>query len=137
LGTTKDNYLLIVDDKPFICELLDEALSAEGFTTKTALNGDQAIRIMQSQAPSLILMDNFMPGKSGLQTLNEARGLIAGVPAIMLSAYGEDENIREAKKMGLIQHHFTKPFNILDLIQLIKSIMPPATVQAGNKAAAG
>jgi two-component system response regulator (stage 0 sporulation protein F) len=118
----KDHYLLIVDDQPAICELLEEAFTSEGYRVETALNSDQAVRAIRARTPDLIFMDINMPGKNGLETLKDVRGMISGVPVIMITAYGELEDIMKVRKLGLIQHYITKPFDIVSLIKLVRRI---------------
>ncbi len=118
----KDHYLLIVDDQPAICELLEEAFTSEGYRVETALNSDQAVRAIRARTPDMIFMDINMPGKNGLETLKDVRGMISGVPVIMITAYGELEDIMKVRKLGLIQHYITKPFDIVSLIKLVRRI---------------
>ena len=121
----QEQYLLIVDDMRFICQLLAEALSIEGLTVKTSLSGKQAIDMMRSQTPALIIIDQVMPGMDGLQTLREAQELIVGVPVIMISGYPEEQQeVLEARKRGLIRHYITKPFDIPYLLQVVEEILP-------------
>jgi DNA-binding response OmpR family regulator len=116
MNNRKDHYLLIVDDQPAICELLEEVFISEGYCVETALNSDQAVRAIRARTPELIFMDINMPGK---------KGLISNVPVIMITAYGELEDVMEVRKLGLIQHYITKPFDIISLIKLVRRIMTP------------
>jgi two-component system response regulator (stage 0 sporulation protein F) len=118
----KGHYLLIVDDQPAICELLEEAFTSEGYRVETALNSDQAVRAIRARTPDMIFMDINMPGKNGLETLKDVRGMISGVPVIMITAYGELEDVMKVRKLGLIQHYITKPFDIVSLIKLVRRI---------------
>ncbi len=123
----KDHYLLIVDDQPAICELLDEVFTSEGYRVETALNSDQAVRAIRARTPDLIFMDINMPGKNGLETLKDVRGMISDVPVIMITAYGELEDVMKVRKLGLIQHYITKPFDIVSLIKLVRRIRHRST----------
>lgn len=121
-----ERYLLIVDDMRIICELLADVLISEGFTVRTSLSGEEAIGLIRDRTPDLIIIDQIMPGKDGLQTLHEAEALISGVPVIMISGYTEQkQDIVEAKRRGLIQHFITKPFDMCRLLKLVKEIVPP------------
>jgi len=121
-----DGYLLIVDDMLVICELLTDVLTAEGFAVQASMSGEQAIDAIRARTPALIIIDQVMPGKNGLQTLREVQGLISGVPVIMISGYVEEEqDVIEARKQGLIRHFISKPFDMRYLIQLVKEIIPP------------
>lgn len=132
MDNPQEKYLLIVDDMRFICQLLAEALTVEGLAVKTSLSGEQAISIIRSQAPALIIIDQVMPGKDGLQTLREAQELISGVPVIMISGYEEEQQaVIEVRKLGLIQHYVTKPFDMPYLIQLVEEMIssPPRSAR--------
>jgi two-component system response regulator (stage 0 sporulation protein F) len=117
-----DNYLLIVDDQPAICELLEEVFTSEGYQVETALNGDQAVHTIRARTPDLIFMDINMPGKNGLETLKDVQDMISGVPVIMITAYGELDDVMKVRKLGLIQHYITKPFDIISLVKLVRRI---------------
>jgi DNA-binding response OmpR family regulator len=119
-------YLLIVDDMHLICELLSDALTAEGFAVQISMNGEQALDAIRARTPALIIIDQMMPGKDGLQTLREAQGLISGVPVVMISGYtAPQHDVVAAKRQGLIQHFISKPFDMCSLIQLVKELIPP------------
>ena len=128
MKVSDERYLLLVEDMCVICELLADALTAEGFAVRTSMNGEQAIEAIRLRTPALIIMDQVMPGKDGLQTLREAQGLIDGVPVIMISGYTEEkQEIIEAKRQGLIRHFISKPFDLRYLIRLVKETIPPAS----------
>ena len=121
-----DRYLLIVDDMRVICELLTDVLTAEGFTVQASVNGEQAIDAIRARTPALIIIDQVMTGKDGLQTLREVQDLISGVPVIMISGYVEEkQDVVEARRKGLIRHFISKPFDMRYLIRLVREIMPP------------
>jgi two-component system response regulator (stage 0 sporulation protein F) len=122
MNDRKDNYLLIVDDQPAICELLEEVFTSEGYQVETVLNGDQAVRTIHARTPDLIFMDINMPGKNGLETLKDVQDMISGVPVIMITAYGELDDVMKVRKLGLIQHYITKPFDIISLVKLVRRI---------------
>ncbi|MGD0621510.1 MAG: response regulator [Thermacetogeniaceae bacterium] len=121
-----DRYLLIVDDMRVICELLTDVLTAEGFMVQASMSGEQAIDTIRARTPALIIIDQVMPGKDGLQTLRDVQGLISGVPVIMISGYVEEkQDVIEARRKGLIRHFISKPFDMRYLIRLVKEIIPP------------
>ena len=126
MKVSDEYYLLLVDDMRVICELLADALTAEGFAVQTSMNGKQALEAIRLRTPALIIIDQVMPGKDGLQTLREAQELIEGVPVIMISGYTEEkQEIIEAKRQGLIRHFISKPFDMRYLVRLVKETLPP------------
>jgi two-component system response regulator (stage 0 sporulation protein F) len=118
------NYLLIVDDNASVRRLLFEIISDEGYKVETADSGTETIRMVNSNMPSLILLDVKMPGMSGLETLEKLRVHAPGVPVIMMTAYSEMDACQEAKNSGLVREYLKKPFEIDELRFLIKNIMP-------------
>jgi DNA-binding NtrC family response regulator len=131
---SEERYLLLVDDMRVICELLADALTAEGFTVRTSMNGKQALEAIRLRTPALIIIDQVMPGKDGLQTLREAQELIEGVPVIMISGYTEEkQEIVEAKRQGLIRHFISKPFDMRYLVRLVKETLSPLSGPGGRK----
>ena len=65
--------VLIVDDEPSILQSLGGLLSDEGFEILTALNGYEALKIIDKEAPDLVLLDIWMPGIDGIETLKEIK----------------------------------------------------------------
>ena len=63
--------ILIVDDEATILHSLSGILSDEGYETLTASNGYEALRIIEEEAPDLVLLDIWMPGMDGIETLRE------------------------------------------------------------------
>ncbi len=134
MKVSEERYLLLVDDMRVICELLADALTAEGFTVRTSMNGKQALEAIRLRTPALIIIDQVMPGKDGLQTLREAQELIEGVPVIMISGYTEEkQEIVEAKRQGLIRHFISKPFDMRYLVRLVKETLSPLSGPGGRK----
>ena len=65
--------ILVVDDEPLICTILDEGLSREGFECRTAGGGEEALRILEHEPFDALISDLRMPGMSGLQLLEAVR----------------------------------------------------------------
>ncbi len=118
------NYLLIVDDNASVRRLLFEIISDEGYMVETAGSGTETIQMVNSNMPSLILLDVKMPGMSGLETLEKLKAHAPGIPVIMMTAYSEMDACQEAKTRGLVREYLKKPFEIDELRFLIKNIMP-------------
>ena len=111
--------LLIVDDQVGIRRLLFEAFHEEGYEVELAESGLDALDKVKAAPPDLILMDMKMPGMNGIETLHEVRKIDSSVAVIMMTAYGELEIVAEAVKFG-IKEYITKPFDIIELRDLVK-----------------
>ena len=66
--------ILIVDDETSILKSLSGILADEGFETLTATNGYEALKILDAESPDLVLLDIWMPGIDGIDTLKEIHG---------------------------------------------------------------
>lgn len=106
--------ILVVDDQYGIRLLLKEVFSKENLHIFQASNGKQALEIIRSERPDLILLDMKMPGMDGLELLRRLRQIDAKVKVIMMTAYGELDMVAEASRLGALTH-FTKPFDIEEL----------------------
>jgi len=116
--------ILLVDDDKDIIEFLDYNLKKEGFTTKTANNGDEAIKIAKSFLPDLIILDVMMSGKDGIETCE----IIRTIPKLnnpliaMLTARGEDYSQIAGFEAGA-DDYITKPIKPKLLISRINALL--------------
>lgn len=117
------NYILVVDDHIGVRRFLFEFLSGEGYNVEMATDGFDAITKVKNRLPSLILLDVKMPEMDGLQTLSEVKRIIPKTPVIMITAYSELKIVEEAKEKGQIEFYIKKPFNLLELRELIEKIL--------------
>lgn len=111
--------VLLVDDEKEILDLLDIYLKNDGYRTLRALNGLEALDILQKQDVDLIILDIMMPRMDGIQACLKIREQ-KNMPIIMLSAKSEDMD----KILGLstgADDYMTKPFNPLELMARVKS----------------
>ena len=119
--------VLIVDDETAIREMIVLALEMAGYETLEAADGIQAMRILQTQQPDLVLLEWMMPGASGLEVARKIRkdDNHKDVPIIMLTAK-EDE---DAKITGLsvVDDFITKPFSPRELVARLKAILRRTT----------
>lgn len=113
--------VLIVDDQDGVRQLLQELLVNEGFQVSTACNGYQALEVINADFPDILLIDMKMPGMSGLDVLKALQDRDCRCFSIMMTAYGELDIIKEAKKLG-VSLCITKPFDIDELRQIIKRV---------------
>ncbi len=118
IGATK---ILIVDDDPNICELIELYLHKEGYETKKAHDGKEALRLFATFAPGLVLLDLMLPEMDGYQVCTELRKT-SNVPVIMLTARGETID----KVLGLTlgaDDYVVKPFDPQELLARVKAVL--------------
>ena len=113
------NKILIVDDEPSITESLQVILKKEGFITRVASSGEEAIEEVKKDKPDLVLLDLTMPGLSGIETLNCIRGFDLEVIIIVITAHPSFESAAEAVRGGAYDY-IVKPYSIDDVLFTIK-----------------
>ena len=117
------NILVIDDEKPF-CEVVAEILLNDGHTVQKAFSASQALSILESFEPTLIILDIMMPDIDGLTMVRRLRALprFAHLPIIVSSAKFQDEDRREALEAGA-NHFLTKPFSAQELRNSIQDTL--------------
>ncbi|WP_226654511.1 response regulator [Guptibacillus hwajinpoensis] len=111
--------ILIVDDQYGIRILLNEIFQKEGYQTFQAANGVQALSIVKSEDPDLVILDMKIPGMDGLEILKRIKKMEARALVIIMTAYGELDMIHEAMDLGAVTH-FAKPFDIDEIRAAVK-----------------
>ena len=116
--------ILIVDDEPDIIELLDYHLVKQGFVTKSASNGKQALEIAKSFLPDLVLLDLMMPEMDGIETCIQIRENIELKDTIiaLLTARSEDYSQIAGFESGA-DDYITKPIKPRVLVSRIKALL--------------
>ena len=121
--------ILICDDEKDIVSALKIYLSAEGYQTFAAYNGDEALEVLASTPIHLILMDIMMPRLDGIMATARIRET-SNIPVILLTAKSEDTD----KVLGLnigADDYITKPFNPVELIARVKAQLRRYTTLGG------
>ncbi len=80
--------VLVVDDEPSILQSLKGLLTDEGFAVFTAANGYEALKTMEAESPDIVLLDIWMPGIDGIETLKEIKENHPNVPVIIITGHG-------------------------------------------------
>ncbi len=110
--------ILLVDDEKKICSILTRILSDEGYSVKAVGSGEEAVEILDSFEPELILMDQNMPGISGIEAMALIKEKYPDLTVIILTAYGSIPLAVEAIKQGAYDY-ISKPFDNEELIIII------------------
>lgn len=111
--------ILVVDDEVQITRVLRTNLSGQGFSVRTAGDGDEAVEVMRDWTPDLVITDLSMPNMSGLELCRRIRSK-SQVPIIVLSVRGEEKVKVEALDAGA-DDYVTKPFSINELLARVRA----------------
>ena len=116
--------ILVVDDEEDILELVKLHLSREGFTVVLAETGEQALKLVQTQPPGLVVLDLMLPGVDGLDVCKRMKAdpRTRQIPIIMLTAKGEEADIVTGLELGA-DDYMTKPFSGKVLVARIRRIL--------------
>ena len=106
--------ILIIDDDVYIGDMLEEMLIKEGYGVLRAYSGSEALLVLGSDRPDLILLDLMLPGVKGEEVLS----CIKGIPVIVVSAKVDVENKVELLLGGAVDY-VTKPFDNKELLARI------------------
>lgn len=130
--------ILIVDDDNNIAELISLYLTKECFETKIVNDGEEALRVIKTFSPNLILLDLMLPGIDGYQVCREVRQS-SNTPIIMLSAKGEIFDKVLGLELGA-DDYMIKPFDSKELVARVKAVLrrsqmveKPASTQTNGK----
>ena len=125
--------ILIVDDEHSIRESLQGILQDEGFRTAFAASGEDALAIIQSENPDLVLLDIWMPGIDGLETLKRIKQLRKNQLVIMMSGHGTIETAVQATRLGAYDF-IEKPLSLEKVLLSIQNAMKVGQLEEENKA---
>ena len=116
--------ILIVDDEPNIVISLEFLMKKEGFAVAVANDGDEALALVASFNPDLLLLDVMMPKKSGFEVCEALRAdpERAGLKIVMLTAKGRDTEMAKGLAIGA-DAYVTKPFSTKELVDKVKEML--------------
>src|ERR1700757_2050268 len=103
--------VLIVDDEPGIRQSLANVLQDEGYRVDSVETGDGCLEVLEKKRYDLVMLDIWMPGLDGLQTLDRIQGLEKPPLVIMISGHGTIETAVRATKLGAFDF-IEKPLSI-------------------------
>lgn len=110
--------ILIADDEVIILKILKEELTDAGYAVDMAHDGEEASVKLRYAIYDLVILDQKMPKKSGLDVLKEIREQAPETIVILMTAFGSIHNAVEAMKLGAFDY-LTKPFENADLLKKV------------------
>ena len=112
--------ILVVDDNEVNLKLLRAVLAAEGYRVSTAGAAEEALAVIESCAPDLILMDIQLPGMSGLELTRRLKSdpMTRGIRIVGISAYAMKGDEGKALTAGC-DGYVTKPIDVMELPQIV------------------
>ncbi|MBT8128980.1 MAG: sigma-54 dependent transcriptional regulator [Gammaproteobacteria bacterium] len=115
-------HVLIIDDEPDICELIEITLSRMGLTTRSAMNLADALKLIDTEHFDLCLTDMRLPDGDGIEMVRYVQKNHPGIPIAVITAHGNMELAVKALKAGAFDF-VSKPVDI----QILRSLVSSAT----------
>ena len=114
-----NRHIWIVDDDESIRWVLERGLSEKGMDVKTFDSASKVIKKLETENPQLILTDIKMPGKSGIDLLDEVKELRPEIPIIIVTAHSDLESAVESYEHGAWEY-LPKPFDIEEAVSMVQ-----------------
>ncbi len=124
--------ILIVDDEASIIESLEGILADDGFEVSHAFNGYEALKKIEAESPDIVLLDIWMPGMDGIETLKEIKKNFPNLPVVMITGHGTIEAAVDATKSGAFDF-LEKPLSIDKIIVTINNALNFRRLEEENR----
>ena len=124
--------ILIVDDEKSIRESLTGILKDEGFSPTSVDNGETALEKLSEEKPDLVLLDIWMPGMDGLETLTKIREIYPEQLVVMMSGHGTIETAVRATKLGAYDF-IEKPLSLEKVLLCIQNAVKVSQLVEENR----
>ncbi|MBK6748698.1 MAG: sigma-54-dependent Fis family transcriptional regulator [Pyrinomonadaceae bacterium] len=125
--------ILIVDDEQSYRQLLSLVFDSDGHKIRTAMNGRQAIELLQESPADVIISDVKMPDMDGIEMLRAVRETLPDLGVILMTAFASVETAREAFKLGA-DDFIQKPFDVEELKLIVRKTLEKQELIVENRA---
>jgi len=125
--------ILVVDDEERIRQSLTGVLKDEGYEVLEVRDGVQALKQVETDPPDLVLLDIWMPGMDGIETLERMKGQIPNLPIIMISGHANIELAVKATKLGAFDF-IEKPLSLEKVLLTVNNALVVSKLEQENRA---
>jgi CheY-like chemotaxis protein len=120
-GKTK---VLVVDDEQTIANTLGWVLDKEGYKTRAAFSGEEAVEVAQTFAPDVLICDVFMPGINGLDAAIVIRDKHPSCKVLLVSGHVSISDLSQrAAEKGYDFHYLAKPVHPRELLEVLRTLL--------------
>ena len=124
--------VLIIEDEAKMRRLLELNLAEDGLTTLSAGDAESGLRLLRENNVDLVLTDLKLPGISGLEFLHSVREHNAGLPVVVMTAFGSVETAVEAMKAGA-SDYVLKPFSLAEMRMVVRKELDVRSLREENR----
>ncbi len=124
--------VLVVEDEESILLSLEFLLGKEGYAVSSARDGAEALRLLEAQAPDLVLLDVMLPLIDGFEVCRRIRAMPALAPTriMLVTARGREAEIARGLALGA-DAYLTKPFSTRELMDRVRALLAAPRPTAG------
>ena len=112
--------ILLVDDEEEFVRSLAERIEMRELGSDIALNGEEALELVEGDTPDVMVLDLKMPGIDGMEVLRRVKKAYPDVQVIILTGHGSEQDEEEARRLGAFDY-LQKPVDINELVRYIKN----------------
>lgn len=126
--------ILLVEDDNNLREIFEMRLQAEGYSTVTAADGEEALAVAMKERPDLIIADVMMPKLSGFEMLETLRAApeMSRVKVVMMTALGQAEDRARGEHLGVVKYLVKSQVTLEDFVRVVREVLQPAQADAGT-----
>ena len=124
--------ILIIDDESSICQSLQGVLEDEGYTAESAESGERGLELLRQKSFDVVLLDIWLPGMDGLETLEKIKEDDNAPEVIMISGHGTIETAVRATKLGAYDF-LEKPLSLEKTLILVKNAAEAKRLRSENR----
>lgn len=117
----KKATILVVDDEPHVRKLVKTNLESSGYQVVTAADGEEALGLVEREAPDLVLLDLMLPKLDGYAVCSRIRDF-STVPIIMVTARSTEVDLIRGFEVGA-DDYLTKPFAVSELLMRVQAVL--------------
>jgi CheY-like chemotaxis protein len=121
--STNGKKILIVEDERPLAKALELKLGKEGYETTVAVNGGDAVALLDKGGYDLIVLDLVMPQYDGFHVLEHLHEKNMKIKAIVLSNLSQHEDMQKAKDFGALEYYVKSNTPIVDLVEKVKQAL--------------
>ncbi len=128
-GSSQKPIVLLVEDDKFLRELIMQKLEKEGFKAQSAIEAQEAFKLMDESKPNVVLLDLVLPGMDGFSVLHKIKEnpQTSDVAVIILSNLGQKEDLDRAMSEGASDYLIKANFTPGEIIEKIRNILSQKT----------
>lgn len=121
----KEPTVLVVEDDFFLLKAYQSKFKKSNFHVLVAKDGEEALKMLKTVKPDIILLDLVMPKKNGFEVLEEIHkdSVLKKVPVIILSNLGQESDMKRGMELGAVKYLVKSDHSLQQIVDLVSSIL--------------